>query len=80
MNIDCVVEEVDIRSECIQKMDQYESLGTQAFFNSVTSITIDYFNREKSVFEDLEVAHKYFINLKYVNLNCIKDAPLSYIM
>ena len=79
MNIDCVVDEVDINSECIQKMDQYK-LGTQAFFNSVTSITINYFHKEKSVFEDLEVAHKYFINLKFVSLKHIKDASLSYIM
>ena len=79
MNIDCVVEEVDISPECIQKMDQYK-LGTRAFFNSVTSITIDYHLKENSVFEDLEVAHKYFINLKYVNLKHIEDARFSFIM
>ena len=71
MNIDCVVDEVEISLRCLQNMETYK-LGTQTFFGSVSSITIDYkYDIGKSIFEDLEIAHEYFKNLKYVNLRDI---------
>ena len=80
MVIDCMVDEVKFKSEWIQKIKTYK-LGTQDFFNSVSTISIDYDeDQEKKFFEDLNITHSYFNNLKYVNLSNIKYVSLSYIV
>ena len=42
-------------------------LGTQDFYDSPTTLSIDYFHRKGNVLADLDIARKYFKNLKYVN-------------
>ena len=79
MNIECITEKVDISSKCIQNMNTYK-LGTQNFLDSVTTIEINYRKQKKNVFEDLNTAHEYFKNLKYVSVINITKAPVSYIV
>ena len=79
MNIECITEKIDISSKCIQNMNTYK-LGTQNFLDSVTTIEINYRKQKKNVFEDLNTAHEYFKNLKYVSVTNITKAPLSYIV
>ena len=67
MNINCIVDHIKIKSDCLQNIEKY-NLGTQGFFNSVITITISYYKQENNVFEDLDIVHKYFKNLAYVNL------------
>ena len=79
MNIECIAEQVNISSRCIQNLNTYR-IGTQEFLDSVTGVEIGYYEQEKNVFENINIAYEYFKNLKYVSVVNLSKAPLSYIV
>ena len=78
MNVDCVTNQIEIRSECVQKIRSF-NLGTETFKNSVGTVIIDYFGSEKNpdVEKDIELVYEYFNNLNHVNLNYLSQLSLS---
>ena len=69
-------DQVEICSERLRKI-KTKNLGTQDFFNSVTTLLINYEDKEGNVFKDLDIAHEYFKNLKYIHLKHIVDLSLA---
>ena len=78
LNIDCITNEIKIYSKCISKIDNW-NLGTKKFFDSIKTLTIDYWflESEINVDEDINLLQKYFKNLKCINLEHIKTLSLG---
>ena len=80
MNIDCLVNKVEIYSQCIQNIAS-SSIGSQKFLNSVSIVTIIYyFDSNPNIKEDLNLLHEYFKNLEHINLDTIKGISLAEIV
>ena len=81
MNIDCIANEIEIYSKCLQSFRLF-NLGSERFLNSVMKVTIDYRNGEDKpdVYEDLELICEYFNNLSSVNLKNLKYLSISEIV
>ena len=69
MNIDCLTDEIIISSDCILKMLDFK-LGTQAFFDSVHTITVEVDTKSSmvDVQNGLDLINKYFIHLKNLKI------------
>ena len=78
VNIDWEVDHVHIYLNCIENIQNF-NLGTQKFFDSVNTITIDYSHgHEKPDYEiEQEVVHKYFKNLKHWNLENVQNISVA---
>ena len=80
MNIECMTDQVEIMSGCVQNIEIYK-LGSQDFFDSVSTLSINYLKEKKYVpEEDLDIVHNYFRNLKSVNLKNIYNFSLAKII
>ena len=78
MNIDCIANQIKIYPYCYENLTEY-TLGTQKFRDSVQIVDIplvSYFIKH-SILSGKDILHKYFRNLKCVNLNSSNKLSLS---
>ena len=78
LNIDCIVDKVEIYSECIEKIKHF-NLGTDQFFDSVSAIDIKYqYSYDVNDFTKLiDITNRYFKNLKNLSLINVQNLSLG---